>query len=117
MRGFTQPFVIIFFIICSLELTFFVFKKFNFLICPFFVLLLKNGKNHVSGPLQSASLQGGVMTSLSDSFDYEVVQWKRYISGRVVSVANKVNDYCINLGNIYALTNLTKQKVFFETLQ
>ena len=46
--------------------------------------------------------QGGVMTCLSDSIDYEVVQWKRDTTGRVVSVAIKVNNYCINIVNIYA---------------
>ena len=47
------------------------------------------------------------MTCLSDSFDFEVVQWKREISRRVVSVVIKVNDYSINIVNIYAPTNLT----------
>ena len=42
------------------------------------------------------------MTCLSDSIDYEVVQWKRDTTGRVVSVAIKVNNYCINIVNIYA---------------
>lgn len=56
------------------------------------------------------------MTCLSDSFDYEVVQWKRDTSGRVVSVVIKVHDYCINIVNIYAPTNLTERKVFFENL-
>ena len=60
--------------------------------------------------------QGGVLTCLSDSFDYEVVQWKRDTSGRVVSVVIKVNNYCINIVNIYAPTNLTERKVFFENL-
>ena len=60
--------------------------------------------------------QGGVMTCLSDSFDFEVVQWKREISRRVVSVVIKVNDYSINIVNIYAPTNLTERKVFFENL-
>lgn len=57
------------------------------------------------------------MTCLSDSFDYEVVQWKRDTSGRVVSVVIKVHDYCINVVNIYAPTNLTERKVFFESLR
>ena len=35
---------------------------------------------------------------------------------RIVSVAFKVNDYCINLINIYALTNLTERKVFSDSL-
>ena len=56
------------------------------------------------------------MTCLSDSFDYEVVQWKRDTSGRVVSVVIKINDYSINIVNIYAPTNLTERKVFFENL-
>jgi len=60
--------------------------------------------------------QGGVMTCLSDSFDYEVVLWKRDTSGRVVSIAFKVNSYCINILNTYAPTNLTERKVFFENL-
>ena len=60
--------------------------------------------------------QGGVMTCLSDSFDFELINWKRDTSGRIVSVAFKVNDYCINLINIYAPTNLTERKVFFDSL-
>ena len=60
--------------------------------------------------------QGGVMTCLSDSFDFEVVQWKRETSGRGVSVVIKVNDYSINIVNIYLLPNLTKRKLFFENL-
>ena len=56
------------------------------------------------------------MTCLSDSFDYEVVQWKRDTSGRVVSVVIKISDYSINIVNIYAPTNLTERKVFFENL-
>ncbi|KAK2561828.1 Transposon TX1 uncharacterized 149 kDa protein [Acropora cervicornis] len=56
------------------------------------------------------------MTCFSDSFDYEFVQWKRDTSGRVVSVAIKVNNYCINIVSIYAPTNLTKRKVFFGNL-
>ena len=60
--------------------------------------------------------QGGVLTCLSDSFDYEVVQRKRDTSGRVVSVVIKINDDRINIVNIYAPTNLTERKVFFENL-
>ena len=60
--------------------------------------------------------QGGVLTCLSDSFDYEVVQWKRDTSGRVVSVVIKINDYSINIVNIYAPTDLTERKVFFDNL-
>ena len=60
--------------------------------------------------------QCGVMTCFSDSFDYDVIQWKRDTSGRVVSVVIKVNNYCINIVNIYAPTNLTERKVFFENL-
>ena len=39
--------------------------------------------------------QGGVITCFSDSFDYEIIQWKKDTSGRVVSVAIKVNNYRI----------------------
>ena len=60
--------------------------------------------------------QDGVITCLSDSFDYEVIQWKKDTSGRVFSVAIKVNNYRINIVNIYAPTSLTEQKVFFENL-
>lgn len=56
------------------------------------------------------------MTGLSDSFDYEVIQWKRDTSGRVVCVVINLNGYCINIVNIYAPTNLTEQKVFFQNL-
>ena len=45
-----------------------------------------------------------------------MVQWKRDTSGRVVSVVIKVNNYCINIVNIYAPINLTERKVFFENL-
>ena len=56
------------------------------------------------------------MTCFSDSFDYDVIQWKCDSSGRVVSIVIKVNNYCINIVNIYAPTNLTERKVFFENL-
>ena len=56
------------------------------------------------------------MTCLSDSFDFEVVQWKCDTSGRVVSIVIKVNDYSINIVNIYVLPNLTKRKLFLENL-
>ena len=45
-----------------------------------------------------------------------MINWKRDTSGRIVSVAFKVNGFCINLLNVYAPTNLTKRKVFFEDL-
>ena len=60
--------------------------------------------------------QGGVITCLSDSFDFEVINWKRDTSGRIVSVALKIGEFFVNLVNIYAPTNLTERKVFFESL-
>ena len=60
--------------------------------------------------------QGSVITCLSDSFDFEVINWKRDTSGRIVSVALKIGEFCVNLVNIYAPTNLTERKVFFESL-
>ena len=52
------------------------------------------------------------MTCFSDSFDYEVI----LSSGKVVSVVIKINDYSFNIVNIYAPTNFTERKVFFENL-
>lgn len=44
-----------------------------------------------------------------------MINSKRDTSGRIVSIALKISDFCINLVNIYAPTNLTERKVFFES--
>lgn len=44
-----------------------------------------------------------------------MINSKRDTSGRIVSIALKISDFCINLGNIYAPTNLTERKLFFES--
>ena len=60
--------------------------------------------------------QGGVLTCIKESSLTPVNIWKRDTSGRTISLLLDLDGCIINLLNIYARTNLTEQKVFFETL-
>ena len=114
-RGFTQPFRGYPFHNLSFDADIFCFQETQMSNTYFFRCFAEKWRgscfwSHALGQ------QGGVMTCFSDSFDYEFVQWKRDTSGRVVSVANKVKNYCMNIVNIYAPANLTVRKVFFGNL-
>lgn len=56
------------------------------------------------------------MILLSEQFDANVLSWRKDSEGRVVSLLVQTNAFKINLINIYAPTNLTDRKVFFDNL-
>ena len=114
-RGFTQPFRDYLFHNLLFDADIFCFQEVQISDPSFFRCFAEKWRGSCFWS-PALGKQGGVMTCFSDSFDYEVVQWKRDTSGRVVSVVIKVNDYRINIINIYAPTNLTERKVFFENL-
>ena len=60
--------------------------------------------------------QGGVITLLSDNFNCNVLSWRRDSSGRVITLLLDFNGVKCNLINIYAPTNLTDRKTFFENI-
>lgn len=60
--------------------------------------------------------QGGVAVLFSAKTDFEMLNWKKDPSGRIVSVLVSLGDFRCNLINIYAPTNQTDRKVFFDTL-
>ena len=60
--------------------------------------------------------QAGVLTCIKESSLITVRTWKRDTSGRIISLLLDLDGCIINLLNIYAPTNLTERKVFFETL-
>ena len=60
--------------------------------------------------------QFGVLVCINESFHGTVKTWKKDTSGRIISLLIDFDGFNINLLNIYAPTNLTERKVFFETL-
>ena len=60
--------------------------------------------------------QAGVLVCVNESFHGTIQTWKRDTSGRIVSLLLDLDGFNVNLLNIYAPTNLTERKVFFETL-
>lgn len=62
--------------------------------------------------------QGGVATliNISHRISDEVISWKKDSHGRVVSNLIRTNDVDLNLVNIYAPTNPSERKVFFDSL-
>ena len=114
-RGFTQPFRDYLFHNLIFDADIFCFQEVQISDPSFFKSFADKWRGSCFWS-PALGKQGGVMTCFSDSFDYEVVQWKRDTSGRVVSVVIKINDYSFNIVNIYAPTNLTERKVFFENL-
>ena len=114
-RGFTQPFRDYLFHNLLFDADIFCFQEVQISDPSFFKSFAEKWRGSCFWS-PALGKQGGVMTCFSDSFDYEVVQWKCDTSGRVVSVVIKINDYSFNIVNIYAPTNLTERKVFFENL-
>ena len=57
--------------------------------------------------------RAGVLTCFSDSFSGIIRNWKRDVSGRVISLVFELDGLKINLINIYGPTNPTERKVFF----
>ena len=60
--------------------------------------------------------QGGVAVLISPKCVSEVLSWKRDSLGRVISLLVKIDDVNFNLVNIYAPTNLTDRKIFYDSL-
>ena len=60
--------------------------------------------------------QGGVVTLISPKCLDEIVSWKKDSFGRIISILIRIDGVDCNLVNIYAPTNLTDKKLFFESL-
>lgn len=60
--------------------------------------------------------QGGVAVLVSDKSNFEISQWKKDPSGRIACVLASLGEFRCNLINIYAPTNPTEQKDFFDLL-
>lgn len=60
--------------------------------------------------------QGGVAILVSSRTDFDVLQWKKDTSGRVSSLLVRAGKINYNLVNIYAPTNPSERKRFFNTI-
>ena len=64
----------------------------------------------------SPGKQGGVAIPVNENFQGEILSWKKDTDGRIVSLLVKIDGYKVNSLRIYARTNLTRRKVFFENV-
>lgn len=53
---------------------------------------------------------------VNDNFAGDILSWREDTDGRILSLLFSINNFKINLVNIYAPTNLTDRKTFFEHL-
>lgn len=53
---------------------------------------------------------------VNQNFQGEIVSWRKDADGRIISLLVEIDDFKIKLLCIYAPTNLTDWKLFFETL-
>lgn len=60
--------------------------------------------------------RGGVFVFISEVCDATVISWRKDSDGRILSLLVKIGSFNCNIVNIYAPTNLTDRKVFFENL-
>ena len=60
--------------------------------------------------------QGGVVTLISPKCSIEIISWKKDSHGRVVSLVVRIDGVDLNLVNIYAPTNLSDRKCFYDSL-
>ena len=60
--------------------------------------------------------QGGTVILVPENSDFEIKKWQRDSSGRIVSILASLGDFNFNIVNIYAPTNLTERKCFYESL-
>ena len=58
--------------------------------------------------------QGGIAILVSPKTDFNVLQWKKDTSGRILSVLARAGDVNNNFVNIYAPTNPSERKCFFQ---
>ena len=64
----------------------------------------------------SIGKQGGVAVLISPKCSDEVVSWKRDSNGRIISILVRIDGVDLNFVNIYAPTNRTDRKLFYESL-
>ena len=60
--------------------------------------------------------QGGVALLVPENSCFEVKQWKKDFSGRIVSALATLNGLRLNLVTIYAPTNPSERKVFSDSI-
>ena len=60
--------------------------------------------------------QGSTAVLISDNCDANVISWKRDSKGRIISLLIRIDGVNFNLVNIYAPTNLSERKSFFDSL-
>ena len=60
--------------------------------------------------------QGGVCALVRENFEGKCLSWRKHLSGRVISMLIDYFGCEINLLGIYAPTNPTERKLFFENL-
>jgi len=61
--------------------------------------------------------QGGVAILVSPKTQFEVLQWKKDTSGRVLSLLARLGETNYNLVNVYAPTNPSERKSFFDSIR
>ena len=62
----------------------------------------------------SLGRQGGVAILIKENFDASVISWVKDSCGRILSLLLQIANTSVNITNIYAPTDLTECKVFFE---
>ena len=80
---------------------------------------IRNLTSQWSGPSYwspALGKQSGVAVLVKENSRFEVLNWQKDSSDRIVSLLVKVADARFNLVNIYAPTNPTERKDFFENL-
>ena len=60
--------------------------------------------------------QGGVAVLVAEKTDFEIKQWKKDSSGRIISLLACLGSLRYNFINVYAPTNPRERKSFYETL-
>ena len=60
--------------------------------------------------------QGGVAVLVNVDFPGKVISWRRDSNGRVLSLIVEINDFRVNVVNVYAPVVLSELKAFFESL-
>ena len=61
-------------------------------------------------------MRGWVITFISDRFNCEVISWRKVYNGRILSILLLCDNSKIYIVNIYAPTNLSERKAFFDGL-
>ena len=61
--------------------------------------------------------QGGDAVLISPKCSDEIVSWKKDSKGRIISILVRIGGVDLNFVNVYAPTNLTDRKSFYESVQ